>query len=264
MLLRIFALTGLIVFFIPCVSAIAQSTDPFGTPAAKEKAQADAGGDPFGGDPFGGPNDAQPVKPPAANEKQSAPSARPKSNATPASTEEAEARIRSVLSDETANTFVETPLEEAARSISRTHNIPVIIDSRALEEIGLSPDVPVNIDLTHVTLRSFLRLMLRELDLTYVISHEVLIITTEEAAIQYMTLETYSFYEGLSNQSSEIVKALTVSVAPDAWTTNGGKCSVSVVENVLFVLAHGSIHDGVADFMQKLDAAFAERYAPKE
>ncbi len=95
---------------------------------------------------------------------------------------ESEQRINATLGDETTHTFVELPLEDAIRQLSEAHGIPIVVDRRALEEIGLSADVPVTIDLKNVTLRSFLRLMLRELDLTYMIKDEVMQITTDEAA----------------------------------------------------------------------------------
>jgi hypothetical protein len=60
-----------------------------------------------------------------------------------------------------------------------------------LEEIGLSADQPVSITLKNVTLRSFLRLMLRELDLTYMIKDEVMQITTIEAAEQNLVNKVY-------------------------------------------------------------------------
>ena len=97
----------------------------------------------------------------------------------------AERRIEATLDDETTLPFVETPLEEAIQTISRQHDIPIIIDRLALEEIGITTDTPVNIDLKNVSLRSAIRIMLRELSLTYVIKDEVMQITTEEACLLY-------------------------------------------------------------------------------
>ena len=52
----------------------------------------------------------------------------------------------------------------------------------ALEEIGVGTDEPVTINLHNVSLRSALRLMLKKLQLTYIIQDEVLMITTPEEA----------------------------------------------------------------------------------
>ncbi|WP_442506972.1 hypothetical protein SH528x_005850 [Novipirellula sp. SH528] len=102
-----------------------------------------------------------------------------------------ERRIQATLSDETSQIFVETPLEEAIQKIATDHDIPIVIDRRALEEIGLTADSPVTIELKNVSLRSFMRLLLRELDLTYMIKDEVMQITTQEAAEENLVTKVY-------------------------------------------------------------------------
>ena len=104
---------------------------------------------------------------------------------------ETERRIQAALDLETSQTFDETPLVEAVREIRETHDIPIKVDGRALEEIGLSEEEPITIDLQNVSLRSFLRLMLRELDLTYLIQDEVMQITTIEKAEQNLVNKVY-------------------------------------------------------------------------
>ncbi len=102
-----------------------------------------------------------------------------------------ERRIQSTLGDETTQSFVELPLTDAIRQISEAHDIPIVVDERALEEIGLSAEEPVTMSLKNVSLRSFMRLMLRELDLTYMIKDEVMQITTIEAAEQNLVNKVY-------------------------------------------------------------------------
>ena len=58
--------------------------------------------------------------------------------------------------------------------------------------MGIGTDTPVTKNLKGITLRSALRLMLRELSLTYIIKDEVLLITTPEEA------ESQLSHEGLS------------------------------------------------------------------
>ena len=104
---------------------------------------------------------------------------------------EVERRINAALGDETTQNFVEETLENAVRLISETHQIPIIVDKKALEEIGLTSDSPVSISLANVSLRSFLRLMLKELDLTYMIKDEVMQITTQDAAEANLVRKVY-------------------------------------------------------------------------
>ncbi len=104
---------------------------------------------------------------------------------------ETERRIQATLNQETTQNFEETPLVEAIRDISEAHDIPIVVDTRALEEIGLTDEEPITIDLANVSLRSFLRLMLREFDLTYMIKDEVMQITTTEQAEQDLINKVY-------------------------------------------------------------------------
>ncbi|MBT6849273.1 MAG: VWA domain-containing protein, partial [Planctomycetaceae bacterium] len=94
----------------------------------------------------------------------------------------AEQKIIDELDNETRMTFFDTPLKDVIDQIKGQHNIPIIIDERALTEVGLDSNTVVNIDLKGISLRSGLKLMLNSLELTYVINDEVLKITTPEAA----------------------------------------------------------------------------------
>ena len=221
-------------------------------------------------DPFGGGNvPADPFAPNAANrsvQQAKKPKAIPakvlESKAVPQrDPSDANERIRSVLSDSTSQEFIDTPLEEAIVRLSQSHDIPIMLDNRALEEVGLTTDMPVTISLKNVTLRSFLRLMLREFDLTYVVKSEVLLITTHEAAEQNKVLEMYTFPESLTSKSDEVVKVLTAAVSPESWATVGGASSASAIDNVLIISAPEYVHEGVIEFLQKLQKAYENHVA---
>ncbi|WP_168565789.1 VWA domain-containing protein [Crateriforma spongiae] len=94
---------------------------------------------------------------------------------------DAERRIEQKLDEQSSFDFIETPLDQVREEISRQHDIPVVIDRRALEELGLSSDTPISFQIDNVSLRSALRLMLSEEDLAYTIKDEVLKITTVDA-----------------------------------------------------------------------------------
>ncbi len=64
-----------------------------------------------------------------------------------------------VLDQETTLKFDDAPLNEVARTLSETHSIQMVVDRRALEEIGLSEEEPITIDLKNVSLRSALRML---------------------------------------------------------------------------------------------------------
>ena len=109
-------------------------------------------------------------------------------------TGEAEQRIESALRSPLRGTgldFTDTPLEEVVNLLQDDYDIPIQIDVPALDEIGIAPDEPVTVNLHGVSLRSALRLMLKNLQLTYIIQDEVLMITTPEAADQELVVKVY-------------------------------------------------------------------------
>lgn len=233
------------------VSLFAQNADPFGGAAPTNQVA-----DPFaaGGasaDPFASPN-----RPAMTRTRSAANSAR-----VIADPPQAVARIRAALGEETTQTFIQTPLNEALVQLSRMHDIPILIDVRALEEIGLSADQPVTLDLKQVSLRSFLRLMCRPLDLTYMVSNEVLQITTVEAAEQSLTTEAYPFPKMLADKSDQVMEALASTVRPDSWEEQGGPCRVKAVGHVLVISGTEVVHESVREFFEKLQLAYEKHLA---
>ncbi len=102
-----------------------------------------------------------------------------------------EQRIIDALDDESIMEFFDVTLGEVAAQLGQRHNIPIFVDEAALEEIGLSSEEVVNINLRGITLRSGLRLMLGGKGLTYVINDEVLKFTTPEKAENELITRVY-------------------------------------------------------------------------
>ena len=108
-----------------------------------------------------------------------------------ASTGGVEEKILKELESTTSFDFFETPLEDVAQEISDLHGITVVIDKKALEALALETTEPITKTLSGISLRSALRLMLADLELTYVIADEVLQITTEEFAQGELVTKVY-------------------------------------------------------------------------
>lgn len=103
----------------------------------------------------------------------------------------AEARIRAALDEVTELEFAETPLGDIVSYLKDRHGIEIQLDTKSLDEIGGGSDTPVTIQVRGVTLRSALRLLLRQLDLTYTVQDEVLLITTPETAAAMIVPHEY-------------------------------------------------------------------------
>jgi hypothetical protein len=94
----------------------------------------------------------------------------------------AEEKIFNELNRTTDVDVVEMPLKDVVMYLQDKHQIPIVLSDKKLEEASISTDTPVTKSLKNVTLRSALRLILKDLELTYVVRDEVLQITTPEDA----------------------------------------------------------------------------------
>lgn len=101
--------------------------------------------------------------------------------------------ILTQLKTSTRVDFEETPLDEVAQYIAEYHDIDVVLDQRALDELGIGSDTPVTLRVRGISLRSALRLMLDSIDpaMTYGVNDEVLKITTREEAEEDLTTRNY-------------------------------------------------------------------------
>ena len=102
-----------------------------------------------------------------------------------------EERIFKELNNKATMEFIETPLKDAIQILKDTHGIPIELDVKKLEEAGVNIDTPVTKNLSGITLRSALRLLLNDLELTYVVRDEVLLITTPEEAESQLITKVY-------------------------------------------------------------------------
>ncbi|MCY2990442.1 MAG: DUF4974 domain-containing protein [Planctomycetota bacterium] len=104
----------------------------------------------------------------------------------------AEKTIAQALGAPTRLEFVETPLEDVMAFLRDQHNITIEIDKKALDNVGIGTDTPITKNLKDVSLRSALRLILRDLGLTYVTDHEVLTITSQDEAAANPQVRIYN------------------------------------------------------------------------
>ncbi|HQU42370.1 MAG TPA: hypothetical protein PK867_06135, partial [Pirellulales bacterium] len=102
-----------------------------------------------------------------------------------------ETKILSALDDKTELDFTEQPLTDVIDYLKQRHNIEIQLDNRALADAGIGSDVPVTRSIKGITLRSALKLLLGELDLTYAIRNEVLLITSRTEAEQMLSTRVY-------------------------------------------------------------------------
>ncbi|MEM6981085.1 MAG: hypothetical protein AAF539_15600, partial [Planctomycetota bacterium] len=99
---------------------------------------------------------------------------------------------RTLQSQEVKLNYRNRPLGEVLDDLSALSGIPMVMDMRALGAVRVSSDTPVMMSISQpISLRSALNLMLKDLDLTYVIENDVLNVTSREARRLKVIARTY-------------------------------------------------------------------------
>jgi hypothetical protein len=103
----------------------------------------------------------------------------------------AEQRILNELNKTTVLDAVEMPLKDLVNYLSDLHRIPIVLATKQLDQAGITPDTPITKTLRGVTLRSALRLALKDLELSYLVQDEVIQITTPDDAASRLATKVY-------------------------------------------------------------------------
>lgn len=159
--------------------------------------------------------------------------------------------------------FEEMPLEDALKHLAARHGIEIFLNRRALDDEGIAPDQPISMDLKDVSLGSGLRLMLKQLGLTWQIKNEVLEVTTMTEAESDLTTRIYDVQDLLEAQQEHagsfrtydydlLMDILTSTVAPQSWDDVGGPGSVQPFTGLLVISQTESVHGQIEKLFTKL------------
>jgi hypothetical protein len=184
---------------------------------------------------------------------------------------EAGERIERALQQTVSFRFVDMPLVEVLSRLSDKTNITIVL-TKKIEDAGVQPDQPVSIDVKEVSAESFLKLVLGNLNLTTMITDEVLKITTIEDAQspENMTVRIYPVADLLDNfrapaaegggvyaDFDPLIDMITTTLEPDSWQDVGGPGSITGHENsrTLVVSQRRDIHQKLAATLTTLRRA---------
>lgn len=163
---------------------------------------------------------------------------------------------------------VDEPLDLLVKRLAAEHEIPVVLDVWALESMAINADVPINLDLHDVSLRAALNLFLLQTDgLTYMVDHEVLIITTKDRESSRHFLRTYRIDDVWAPSSEEprkgasawadfnvFLDAVTSCVVSESWSEYGtGNGEIQIIEPGLMVVSQSyHVHREIAAFLKSI------------
>jgi hypothetical protein len=175
-----------------------------------------------------------------------------------------EQALRSPLTS-TGLDFIDTPLEEVVELLQTDYRIPVQLDTPALDEMGLGPEEPITTNLHNISLRSALRLMLKQLGLTYLIRDEVLMITTPEeaeAALLTCVYDATSLVDGTSEKSFDaLIDTIVSCIATESWAENGGgEAEIRPLKPGLLVISQTqAVHEEIRDLLAAIQQTRQDR-----
>ncbi|HVX13426.1 MAG TPA: hypothetical protein VHC22_19740 [Pirellulales bacterium] len=168
--------------------------------------------------------------------------------------------------------FVETPFSEALKELAAKGNLKLWLDRKALSDAGVGTDTPITRQIQSVTLRTAFKLLLGELDLTYIIRDEVLAITSKTEAENMLVTKVYPVFDlvatpaGKSQQANvlefrSLIDTITSTLGPTTWDEVGGPGAIKEFTNSgsLVISQTTEIHEEIAAYLRALREVAADQ-----
>ena len=127
-----------------------------------------------------------------------------------------------------------------------------------LDEAGVGQDSPVTLSLHNMSLRSALRQIFHNRQLTWINKDEMLMVTTHEAADKHLDTCVYNVQGLVDDSDPKSVKALIdaiyTCVKTDTWAANGGgQAEVRPLPSGLLVVSHTpAVQEEVGTLLNKI------------
>jgi hypothetical protein len=132
--------------------------------------------------------------------------------------------------------FDNQPLREVIDFIREDYKLPMMFDIISLEEVAISPDTEISIDLDQINLRSAINIITQQPgleDTCFAVINEMPMITTEEHARDSMTVRVYPTEDFVYDNGrprggavswadySPLIDLITSCISPETWEENG-------------------------------------------
>jgi hypothetical protein len=173
-------------------------------------------------------------------------------------------RIYAALQEKTDFQFTQTPLTDALGFLKDYHQVNLWIDVAALQAQGINPEKDVTLEISGITLRSGLKLLLEPQGLTFVVEDEILKVTTVEAATAHQLTRVYPVQDLASSpeELKSLSEAIEKGLAGVNWNKGenskiGGTITPVLGTRALVIRQTYSAHEKVLELLDSLRAAVA-------
>ncbi|MCD4726230.1 MAG: hypothetical protein K8R46_01095 [Pirellulales bacterium] len=176
-----------------------------------------------------------------------------------------QAAIEKALAEPVSLEFTETPLEKVVEFLKNRCKIEIVIDLRALSDMGIGADTPVTKKLHNLPLRSALNLILRDFYISWTIKDNVLFITTPEAEESVLCMKVYNVSDLVVCRDDQgilwddydtLIDAISDTVMTTSWNCLGGPGSITGASfgkaKVLIVSQRYRAHRKIAELLARI------------
>ncbi len=161
--------------------------------------------------------------------------------------------------------MIDAPLSDVTLFLSETVKVPILLDTRSLDDIGLPSDFPITSHLSNQALTVALTRFLHSLDLTWRISDEAIVVTTRDTSETHLETRIFPVRDLIDGKTEDqigtsfdnLIRVFTSTIAPDTWDGVGGPGTIEVLARpeALVVSQTHDVHEKLDDLLIKLRVA---------
>ena len=176
--------------------------------------------------------------------------------------------------------FIERPFNELIMEMKKLTDVQFYVDFKSLEQLGLSCDMPISFQLKNVPAELVLRLIFNQLKLSYYVDSGVVIVTSEEAMAQNLSVSMYNVKDLVGegghatlvpagvfsggdmgpNVSQSYINAIHLGymiqefVDPKSWKmgANSAHGTLSIYRGILIVRQTEAVHEEIGKLLDQL------------
>jgi hypothetical protein len=151
-------------------------------------------------------------------------------------TSKLEEQVERAMAAPVSLSFHDAPLEEVLERVGEKSGLQIVLDRKALADAGLGLDAPVALDVSDISLRAALHLILDAVDLCWMIRDEVVLITTKVEAENMLATKIYDVADLIEagrckrTDFKPLLELITSTIAPTSWDEVGGPAAITPLE----------------------------------